>query len=187
MPEIRMPPLPPETYTADQRVAADEFLALRKMPVFGPFDVLIRSPELMTRAMQMGDYLRFRASIGRKLTEFTILIMAREWSQDFEWYVHHPLALKAGVRPEIAGAIRDGRRPEGMAEDEDIVYSLAIELLRRKSVSDATYARACKQFGENGVVDIVGLCGFYTMIAMTLTTARVPLPADGTPLPRFPE
>lgn len=187
MADPRMLPIPAEHYTPQQKQAADEFLASRKTPVFGPFEVLIHSPELMTRAMQMGDYLRFRASIGRKLTEFTILILARYWTQDYEWYVHHPLALKEGLRPEIADAIRDGRYPPNLAADEEIVYALATELLQTKRVSDTTYGRAVEHFGEPGVVDIVGLCGFYTMIAMTLTTARVALPADGTPLPRFPE
>jgi 4-carboxymuconolactone decarboxylase len=134
----RMPPIPEGSDTEAQKKAADDFLAARKTPVFGPFVPLIRSPELMLRAQAMGEYLRYHSSLGQKLSEFTILITAREWTQDYEWYVHYPLALKAGLKPEIADAIFDGRRPDGMAEDEEAVYNFTDELHRTKRVSDET-------------------------------------------------
>jgi 4-carboxymuconolactone decarboxylase len=185
-PQTRMPGIPEENYTEAQKKAAREFLDTRKMAVFGPFVPLIRSPELMLRAKEMGDYLRFRNSIGQKLSEFTILIMAREWTQDYEWYVHHPLALKAGLKPGIAEAIFEGRRPEGMTPEEEAVYDFVTELNHTKRVSDDTYARALKQVGEQGVIDIVGLQGYYTLIAMTLNVSRFELPADGRRFPRIP-
>lgn len=187
MSQERMPAIPPENYTEAQKKAADEFLATRKGPVFGPFVPLIRSPEVMLRAKEMGDYLRFQNSIGQKLAEFTILIMARFWTADYEWYVHHPLALKAGLKPEIAEAVFEGRRPDGMAEDEEIIYDFVTELNHTKRISDETYRQTVGQVGEQGVIDIIGLQGHYTLIAMTLNVSRLELPKDGCRFPRIPE
>ncbi len=187
MSQTRMPPIPEDKYTEAQKKAARQFLETRKMPVFGPFVPLIRSPELMLRVKEMGDYLRFKNSIGQKLAEFTILIMAREWTQDYEWYVHHPLALKAGLKPETAEAIFTGRRPDGMAAGEEAVYNFVTELNHTKRVSDITYERAVKQVGEQGVIDIIGLQGNYTLIAMTLNVSRFELPPDGRRFPRIPD
>jgi 4-carboxymuconolactone decarboxylase len=187
MSQTRMPEVPADQYTEAQQKAAQEFLATRKTPVFGPFVPLIRSPELMLRAKEMGDYLRFKNAIGQKLSEFVILIMAREWTQDYEWYVHHPLALKAGLKPEVAEAVFEGRRPDGMAADEEIIYDFVTELNRTKRVSDVTYGRAVKQVGMQGVIDIIGLQGYYTLIAMTLNVSRFELPADGRRFPRIPD
>jgi 4-carboxymuconolactone decarboxylase len=183
----RMPAIPAEKYTEAQKKAADEFLATRKHPVFGPFIPLIRSPEAMLRAKEMGDYLRFKNSIGQKLSEFTILIMARAWTADYEWYAHYPLAMKAGLKPEIAEAVFEGRRPDGMAADEEAVYNFVTELNATKRVSDVTYARMVNHAGEQGVIDIIGLQGYYTLIAMTLNVSRFELPKDGRRFPRIPD
>jgi 4-carboxymuconolactone decarboxylase len=183
----RMPPIAPEAYDGAQKKAAEEFQAARKGPVFGPFSVLIRSPELMSAYRTFGDYLRFHASVGNKLTELIILVTAREWTQDYEWYVHAPIALKQGIGQDIINAIAEGRRPSGMSEDMEICYDLTIELHRNKRVADATYARAVKLFGEKGVIDIVAINGYYTSLAMAMNTTRMPIPADGKRLPRFPE
>jgi 4-carboxymuconolactone decarboxylase len=149
----RLPTIAPEQYTAEQKKAAEEFLAARKVPVFGPFEPMMYSPEIMSIARSTGDYLRYHSAIGNTLSELVILITAREWSQDYEWYVHQPIALKAGVSKDIADAISDGRRPGGMSADEEIVYDFAIELLKNKRVSDATFNRAEQRFGRKGVVD----------------------------------
>jgi 4-carboxymuconolactone decarboxylase len=183
----RMPPIAPEKYDEAQKKAAEEFRAARKEPVFGPFSVLIRSPELMNAYRTFGDYLRFKASAGNKLTEFIILLTAREWTQDFEWNFHAPLARKEGIGQEIIDAIADGRQPTGMSEDMEICYDLVTELQRYKRVSDATYARAVKQFGEKGVLDIVGISGYYASLAMVMSTTRMPMPPGGKRLSRFPE
>jgi len=117
-----------------------------------------------------------------------ILITAREWTQQYEWAAHHEIAIKAGLKPEIAAAIAEARRPAGMAEDEEIVYEFCTELHRTKRVSDATYQRAVAKFGEQGVIDMVGVNGYYTFLAMALNTARTPVPANAKePLKRFPE
>ena len=159
----------------------------RKVPVFGPFEPLMHSPQLMSQARSMGDYLRYNSAIGNTLSELVILVTARAWTQDYEWYVHAPIALKAGIRKDIVEAIADGRRPAGMSEDEEIVYDFAAELNRDRRVSDATFARAEKRFGKKGTVDIAGICGYYTFLAMELNTARYAVPADGKRLTRFPE
>lgn len=183
----RLPTIPPDQYTPEQKQAAKEFEEARKKPVFGPFEPLMYSPEVMTLARSMGDYLRYKPKIGTTLSELVILVTARRWTQDYEWYVHAPIAEKAGIAPEIVAAIRDGRRPAAMSEDETIVYDFTTELQENKRVSDTTFARAEARFGKAGTVDLAAIGGYYTFLAMELNAARYPLPKDGKPLPRLPE
>ena len=184
--EDRLPIIPPAQYTDAQRQAAADYRTTRGAPVSGPFEVMLWSPEVMSRARAMGDYLRFKSGIGNTLSELVIIITARAWSQDYEWSVHAPIAAKAGISPEVIAAIRDGRRPLAMTDDETVVYDITTELHERHRVSDTTFARAEARFGRPAVVDLVGIAGYYTLLAMQLNTARFP-PADGTHLPRFPE
>ena len=184
--QSRMPPIAQDKLTDAQKKAVAEFEAARGT-VSGPWAVILRSPEMMNRARSLSDYLRFNSSLPPRLSELVILITAREWTQQYEWNAHHPLAMKGGLSPEIAKAVAEGRRPEKMAADEAALYDFCIELHRHRSVSDATYARALAQFGEQGVVDAIGLSGWYTLVAMVLNTARTPLPADAAPaLAPFP-
>lgn len=185
MAQSRLPTIPPDQYSPEQKQAAEAFLAARKVPVFGPFEPLMHSPEVMTQARAMGDYLRYKSGIGNTLSELVILVTAREWTQDYEWYVHAPIAAKVGIKSEIIAAIRDGRRPDGMSDDESIVYDFSVELHRNKRVSDATFARAEKRFGKRGVVDLTGVTAYYTLLAMQLNAAEYVAP-DGTKLPRYP-
>ena len=182
----RMPPIPKERMTDAQKKAAAEFEAARGS-LGGPWAVILRSPEMINRARALSDYLRFNSSLPPRLSEFVILITAREWAQQYEWNAHQPLAVKGGLNPDIAKAVAEGRRPDKMADDEAALYDFCIELHRNRSVSDATYARAVAKFGEQGVVDAIGLSGWYTMVAMVLNTARTPLPAGAAPaLAPFP-
>jgi 4-carboxymuconolactone decarboxylase len=183
----RLPTIAPESYTQEQQEAAEEFMEARGAPVFGPFQPLMHSPRLMNQGRAMGDYLRYNSAIGNTLSELVILVTAREWSQDYEWYVHYPIALRAGIKSEIADAIAEGRRPTGMSEAEEIVYDFSIELHRNKQVSEYTYQRAQKQFGNKGVVDLTGINGYYTFLAMQMNMAQYPLPEGATKLNRFPE
>lgn len=183
----RLPTIAPDRYTDEQKKAAEDFQNARKMPVFGPFEPLMYSPQVMNRARAMGDYLRYESAIGNTLSELVILITAREWTQDYEWYVHYPIALKAGIKQETADAIADGRRPAGMSEDEAIVYDFATELHRNKRVSDHTFARAEKRFGKKGVVDLTAIAGYYTFLAMQLNAACYESPQSGQKLMRFPQ
>lgn len=183
----RMSKLAREDMTDAQRKAADELASGPRGEVRGPFNVLLRSPELMSPLQKVGEYLRFRCQLDRRIAEFATIIAARQWTQNYEWQAHHPLALKAGLRPEIAQALAEGRRPTGMAEDEAIVYDLLIELFNNKSASDATYARAIEHFGEHETVDIVAIAGYYSMLAMLLNLARTQLPEGKQPgMPHFP-
>lgn len=182
----RMPPIPKERMTDAQKKAAAEFEAARGS-LGGPWAVILRSPDMINRARALSDYLRFNSSLPPRLSEFVILITAREWAQQYEWNAHHPLAVKGGLNPDIAKAVAEGRRPDKMADDEAALYDFCIELHRNRSVSDATYARAVAKFGEQGVVDAIGLSGWYTLVAMVLNTARTPLPDGAAPaLAPFP-
>jgi 4-carboxymuconolactone decarboxylase len=163
-----MPEIPPEKMTPEQKKASDEFAAGRGTAVFGPFVPLLRSPEVMLRAKAMGDYLRYKSVLPPQLNEFAILITARCWTQGYEWAVHQPLGVKAGLKPEIAQALAEGRRPAGMSTDEEIIYEFCTELHRNQSVSDITYSRALSRFGEQGVIDLIGVNGYYTFLAMVL-------------------
>ena len=183
----RMPPIPSDKLTAAQKKAADELVAGPRGSLAGPFVPLLRSPELMSRLQKTGEYLRFNNSIGTKLTEFIILVTARQWTQQYEFDTHASLAVKAGIKPEFVTAIAEGRRPAGMAPDEEAAYDFCSELRQNQSVSDATYARVVSRFGEQGVIDMTGLVGYYNMLAMIMNVARTPLPAGKTPpLATFP-
>jgi 4-carboxymuconolactone decarboxylase len=182
----RLPTIPPAQYDQAQKQAAAEFLAARKNAVQGPFEPMMYSPPVMSRARAMGDYLRYASGIGNTLSEFAILITARDWGQDYEWSVHAPIAAKAGIKPEKIAAIREGRRPDAMSPDETIIYDFATELLHNKGVSDPTFKAAESRFGKPAVVDLVGIVGYYTFYAMMLYTARYK-PADGTAIPHFPQ
>ena len=183
----RLPEIPLDQYTIEQQKAAQEFELVRKKAPWGPFAMLMYSPELMNNARAMGDYLRYRSAFDAVLSEFAILITAREWSQDYEWSVHYPIAIKAGLKPEIAQSLKEGRRPEGMSEDQAIVYDFTIELQRNKQVSDITFAKTEKRFGKKAAVDLAGIAGYYTFLAMEMNMARRPAQIGNERLPRFPE
>jgi 4-carboxymuconolactone decarboxylase len=181
--EDRLPTIPPAQYNDEQRQAAAEFETARQTPVFGPFEPMMISPQLMSRARAMGDYLRYRSALG-SLGELVILMTARDWSQDYEWATHYPIALKAGIRRDVADAIANGRRPAAMSEDEEIVYNYVSELLKTKHISDSTFERARLRFGPKGVVDMTGIVGYYSFLAMQLNAAEYPLPKGAPRLPQ---
>jgi 4-carboxymuconolactone decarboxylase len=148
---------------------------------------MLRSPGLMSPLQKVGEYLRFKCELDRRIAEMATLIAAREWTQVYEWSAHHPLALKAGLKAEIADAIADGRRPTAMAEDEEIVYDLLTETFRNKSVSDFTYDRAIRKFGERNTVDLIAIAGYYALLGMLMNVARTQLPEGKQPgMPHFP-
>jgi 4-carboxymuconolactone decarboxylase len=184
----RLPPIPAEKLSAEQKKAAEEFAAGRGYTPRGPFAVMLRSPEVMLRAKAMGDYLRFRNVLPKRVSEMVILITAREWTQHYEWAYHYKIALDEKLDKAVIEAIAEGRRPDRMQEDVAAAYDFSIELHRRRSVSDATYARALKLFGEQGVIDLVGISGYYTFNAMMMNVARskVDIEVDLT-LRRFPD
>jgi 4-carboxymuconolactone decarboxylase len=184
----RLPTIPAEKLTEAQKKAAADFLAERKQAVFGPFVPLSRSPQLMINAAKMGTYLRFGNSLPRDISEFAILLVSRRWTQQYEWYVHAADGKTAGLSDAIIQAVADGRRPEGMTDGMEIVYDFSNELNDFHSVSDRTYARMVAKYGEQGMMDLVGLNGYYSLISMVLNVGRTPLPAGNSPaLKPFPK
>ncbi len=154
-------------------------------PLGGPFNVWLRSPGIGNLVQQLGEEIRFRSSLAGKLNELAILITARHWTSQYEWFAHHKLALEGGLDPAIAQAIAQGRRPARMDADETIVYEFSRELHETQGVSDATYKTALERFGERGVVDLITVNGFYGLVSMCLNVDQTPLP-EGTPLPLPP-
>src|SRR4249920_3463199 len=188
MAQERMPVIPADKLTEAQKKASAEFAEGRGYAVRGPFAVMLRSPEVMLRAKAMGDYLRFRNVLPKRVSEMVILITAREWTQQYEWAYHYGFALKEGLAKAVVEAIAEGRRPDAMSEDEAAAYDFSIELHRTRRVSDATYARALKIFGEQGIIDLIGVSGYYTFNAMMMNVARSKVDIKGVPpLERFPE
>jgi 4-carboxymuconolactone decarboxylase len=177
----RMPEIPADKMTAAQKEAAAEYVAGRQAPVVGPFIPLLRSPEVFLRAKAMGDYLRFKTVLPPKLREFAILVTARHWTQQYEWSFHSDVAIKAGLSPATIRAIAEGRRPAGMSEEEEMIYDFCVELHINKSVSDLTYAKVVGKFGEQGVIDLTSINGYYTFLSMVMNVARTPAPKGSEP------
>ena len=184
----RMPPIPDAEMTEAQSAAVADFKQTRNTPHFrGPFVPLLRSPELLRRTQRVGEYLRFNSALPPRLSEMAILIAARHWCQQYEWTLHSTIAREAGLAAGVVDAIAEGRRPIEMADDEAALHDFCLELLRNQCVSDTTYTRAAALFAEQGVIDTVGILGYYSMLAMVMNTARTPL-REGTTasLERFP-
>jgi len=151
--------------------------AVNRIMSNGPFNAWMRSPDLGNRLQKVGEYLRYETLLPPRLKEFAILITAREWTSQFEWYAHLPVAIEAGLDPKTAADLAAGERPANMKEDEAAVYAFCTQLHRAKKVSDANYGHALRLFGERGVVDLIGISGYYTAVSMTLNVAEVPVPA----------
>jgi 4-carboxymuconolactone decarboxylase len=177
----RLPPIPREQMTPEQLAAAVELEAGPRGAVVGPFIAALRSPEFMRRLQSLGEYLRFDNALGPRLTELVVLLVARQWTQQFEWVMHAPLAADAGIARAAIDEIAEGRRPRELPEDEAIVYDFVSELARTQAVSDATFDRARTVLGEAGIVDLVGTVGYYASLAMIMSVARTPLPPDKSP------
>ena len=174
----RLPPLPPEQWTEQQRMEAEAVIRGPRGALLSPFVPLLRSPEFMGHAQRMGEYLRYRSAIGLRLSELAILVTARHWSQQVEWAIHAPIAQRAGISAQTVQAIADGRRPGDMAEDDALVFDFCTELHQNKGVSDSTWAAAVQRFGEQGAMDLVGVNGYYTLLSMVMNAARTEVPAS---------
>lgn len=170
----RMPLMPLDAMSPAQREAADALIAGPRKAVFGPFIPLLRSPQLMGRIGDVGAYLRFESVLDARIRELTICAAARHTGNQFEWLMHAPLALAAGVAQTTVDAVGEGRQPRGMADDEAAALDLAFEVLRQHGCSDATYDAALKTFGEQGVVDLVSLVGYFVMVCWVMNVARTP-------------
>jgi 4-carboxymuconolactone decarboxylase len=147
----------------------------------GPFNGLLRSPELCDLVQRVGAYVRFGSSIPAALNELAICIVGRKWTAQFEFYAHRRLAIEAGLAPAILDAVAADRRPEGLSVDEAAVYDFTTSLLETGQVSDAIFKRVQDRFGDRGVIDLIGAAGYYTLVSMVLNVDRVPLPDGETP------
>lgn len=177
----RFPPLTYGAMTPAQKKMFENLLSGERRGADGPFNVLLRSPEMGDLAQQFGASMRFHSSMPRKLNEMAIIITARHWTSHFEWYAHRRAALSAGLDQAIIDAIAGNRRPAAMDADETVVYDFCTELLTTKQVSDRTFAAARTRFGERGVVDLIGVMGYYQFVSMLLNADRYPLPPGVTP------
>lgn len=177
----RLPPIPEAEMSEAQRRVRDDIVSGPRGGVRGPFDALLRSPELADRLQKVGACVRFENSLPARLAELAILVTARHWGAQYEWYAHRKLAQKAGLAPEIADDIAEGRRPAALDPDEAAVYEFCKSLHETKHVSDATWSAALGRFGERGVIDLIGTCGYYATVSMVLNATRHPLPEGVAP------
>jgi len=173
----RYPELRPEQMTEAQKRVYQAIAAGPRGGVRGPFNALLRSPELADRVQKVGEYLRFGTSLPPRLNELAILVNARFWDSKYEWYAHRPLAEKGGLAPAIADDLARNRRPGNMQADETIVYEFCTVLHTTHTVDDALFERAVTTLGEQGVIDLIGVSGYYTLVSMVLNVAEIPLPA----------
>jgi 4-carboxymuconolactone decarboxylase len=165
--------------TPEQQQAIEDFRRLRGTDPFGPFIALLTSPELLTKVSALGEYLRYRSALPPRLSEFVILITAAHWRQQYEWDLHAPIALDAGVAQATLDALAAGQRPEGLAEDASALYELCRAVHDRIPPGEKLHARAVQAVGEQGVTDAIGICGYYALLAMVLNVENRPLtPTD---------
>lgn len=177
----RMAPIPDAQMSPAQKVFVADMVSGPRGHVVGPFIPLMRSVDFAGRLQKTGEYLRFNSAFEPRLSEMAILITARLWSQNFEWYAHRPIAEKAGLRTSIIEAIAQARRPDAMAHDEAAIWDFLDELSRTRAVSGPTYDRALQLFGERGIIDLVGIHGYYSLLAMVLNVSQAPIPDGATP------
>ena len=179
----RFAPLKPDQLTPAQKDYADLIAAPPRNAKFvnPPYRAYIRNPDLAPKLSALSEYLRWNSSLPPRLSELAILITARQWTAQYEWFAHYPLALKGGLDPKVAGDIALGKRPETMKDDEAALYDLVIALYRDKKVSDPVYRAALEKFGERGIMDIIGIIGYYDLVSMTLITMQAEAPNDSVP------
>lgn len=179
----RLPQLKPEEMTAEQQKVAEEMLSGPRKALGGPFHPWLRSPAMASRLGRFGEYMRYLSPLPRDLKELTVLITARHLGSRYEWQAHHPMALEAGISPEIIGAISRNQRPAKMTQAQTTIYDFVTQLEKSYEVDDKTYAAAVALLGESGVIELVAYIGLYFVVGMTLSVARVAIPPGGAVLP----
>jgi 4-carboxymuconolactone decarboxylase len=178
---VRFAPIALDDMTPDQRKIADRVISGPRQGLRGPYNALLRSPDLADRSERVGEYIRYKNSYSEPLKELAIIITARHWTAQYEWYAHRKFAEQQGISAAICDAIAAGKRPSGMTAEQAAVYDFCIELLQKGQVSDPTYAAIHDRFGERGVVDLIYTVGHYSTVAMILNVDRYPVP-EGTKL-----
>ncbi len=176
----RLTPLDLDHLTPEQQEVANAIVSGPRGGLRGPFDPWLRSPQLADRAQRLGEFCRYHSSLPPALSELAIIVTGAFWKSQYEFYAHARLAREAGVPDAVIEAVRTGRRPE-VTGPEAVVYDFVQEYLTTHRVSDAVYARAVEAFGERGVVDLVGIVGYYGLVSMTLNVFDMPLPPGVEP------
>jgi 4-carboxymuconolactone decarboxylase len=179
--EPRFPQLTMDQLNEAQRPLGEQIMKISSVGIGGPYNPLMRSPVLGQRLFDLFHYLRWETSVQTRLNEFAILIIARQWRSQVEWFAHAPLAVKAGLNADIIAELKAGNRPSKMAEDEAVVYDFVTELTTTQKVSDGTYARAKKVFNDQQIVDLTAVAGNYVMVAMLLAMSEATVPPGKEP------
>ncbi len=179
--EPRFPQLTLDQLDEQQRPLGEKIMKISSVGLAGPYNPMLRSPEMAQRMYDLLDYLRWHSAVPTRLNEFAILIQARLWRSQVEWYAHYPLALKAGLSEQVAGDLKAGRRPAGMQPDETAVYDFCTELSTRHEVSDETFGRVRELLGERGLVDLAAVSGTYVTVAMLLAAGEEGVPPGKEP------
>jgi 4-carboxymuconolactone decarboxylase len=174
----RFAEIPLDKMTPAQRSVAEAIMSGPRQKMSGPFNAWLRNPELADRLQKVGEYVRFKTSLDKRLNEMAILMTAQYWGASYEWYAHAPLAAKAGLAPDVIKALGEGRKPDTMKDDEAIVWEFSTQLRRDHGVEDEIYGKALERFGENGIMDLVAVNGYYDVVSMTLNVAHVVPPKD---------
>ena len=177
----RISPIDPERLDAAQRAVHDAIASGPRKGVRGPLAVWLHRPQLADRAQALGRYCRYDSSLPPRLSELAIMLMGRHWLAEYEWAAHKPFALEAGLSPDVLDAIRDGREPVFARRDEALVHAFMQQLHARRAIDDALYADLEREIGRDGLVDLVGVAGYYTLISMTIKVFDVPPPAGVAP------
>lgn len=172
----RFPQITLDQLSGQSRQLGEEIMKISSVGLAGPYNPMLRSPEMAERLFRLLDYLRFNTSVPRRLNEFAILIQARLWTSQVEWYAHYPLAIKAGLAESVAADLKAGRRPAQMQKDEALVYDFCMELSTKHAVSDETFARAREVMTDRQIVDLIAVSGTYVTAAMLLNAAQEPAP-----------
>jgi 4-carboxymuconolactone decarboxylase len=170
-----------EQLNEQQRPLGEKILKVSSVGLAGPYNIMLRSPDFAQRMYDLLDYLRWHTSVPTRLNEFAILIEGRLWRSQVEWYAHAPLALKAGVSPQVVAELKANKRPAGMQPDEAAVYDFCMELTDKHAVSDATYARTKQFLNDQQIVDLTALSGTYVTVAMLLAMAEEGVPPGKEP------
>jgi 4-carboxymuconolactone decarboxylase len=176
----RLPPIAPTQWTSAQRDCAQAIINGPRKALVEPFIPMLRSPELCTHAQRLGEYLRYRSVIGLQLSELAILVTARYWSQQVEWSIHVPIAIREGVPESVVTAIANGQEPAFLDANQALVWTFSRQILAHQAVEEPTWTRAIDAFGEQGAVDLLGVVGYYTMLSIMMNGSQTPPPAGST-------
>lgn len=179
--EPRFPQLTPGDLGEEQKPLAEQILKVSSVGIGGPYNPLLRSPVLGQRVFDLLHYLRWNTSVPLHLNEFAILIVGRQWRSQVEWFAHAPIAIKAGLSPDIVAELKTNRRPSNMKPEEGAVYDFVTELTTKHEVSDGTFSRSKELFSPQQIVDLTAVAGTYVMIAMQLAMAEQGVPPGKEP------